>query len=132
MVGEFTPVQDHACLGGKEQGLLGVKTTPFQLHSHRPNVSIAYYNPNIVADFRIVLRNIQASNELDGGDPIVNSSILQTRMLSELTSGANYGRKKGPFSAQSNRRQKETKRKQNCNRRTYRIDNLRTQGFCKL
>jgi hypothetical protein len=79
MVGEFTPVQDCACLGGEEQGLLKVKTPPFQFHSHRRNVSIAYYNPNIVADFRIVLRNIQASNELDGGDPIVNSSILQMR-----------------------------------------------------
>ena len=103
-------MQDRACLGGKEQGLLEVKITLIQFHNHRPNASIAYYNPNIVADFRIALRNIQASNELDGSDPIVNSSILQTRDVIRTNLRRELRKKKkGSFGAQLNRRQKETK-----------------------
>ena len=79
--------------------IAGSRITTFQDYDRGPGEPVAYDNSDVVTDFRLVLCDIQASNELHGSTP--NGQLSNPfAKFSELTSGANYG--KGTVSGQLN------------------------------
>jgi len=70
--------------------IAGSQITTFQDYNRGPNESTAYDNSNIVTDLRLILRDIQTSDELHESVP--NNGQLADAILcklSEPTSGEN-------------------------------------------
>ena len=76
-------------LGRQRIRIAGNQISPFQHYDHGLDESIVYHDSDIITDFRLVLCNVQTSNELCESVPKGYLGDFADMRSSELTSGAN-------------------------------------------
>ena len=74
--------------------IAGSQISPSQHCNHDLDELMVYHDSNIVADFRLILCNVQTSNELCERVPKGYLGDFANMRSSELTSGANCGKRK--------------------------------------